>query len=139
MSVPLMHSSYPVLFFDGVCNFCNSTVNLIIRLDKKAVFKFAPLQSETARQMLSAHDYPADEIKSVVLVCDAKLYEKSDAALQICKHLGGFWRFLRIFTIIPRPIRDGIYDLIAKNRYSWFGKKDQCMIPTPEVRERFLA
>ena len=136
--IPLMHSSYPVLLFDGVCNFCNDSVNLIIKLDKKAVFKFAALQSETGRRLLDSHGHHSKELNSVILICDGNLYTKSDVTLQVFKHLGGFWRFLRIFTIIPRPIRNAIYDFIARNRYNWFGKKDACMIPTPDVRARFL-
>lgn len=137
--MPIMHSSYPILLFDGVCNFCNDTINTIIKLDKKGVFKFAPIQSEIGREYLEAHDYTPKDMSTVIMICDGNIYTKSDAALQTFKHLGGWWRYLRIFTFIPRPIRNAIYDFIAKNRYKWFGKKEQCMVPTPDVRTRFLA
>ncbi len=136
--LPIMHSSYPIILFDGVCNFCNDSINTLIKLDKKGVFKFAPLQSEVGQRYLESFDYQ-DDLNTVVLICDGRLYTKSDAALQTFKHLGGWWRFLRVFTIVPRPIRNAVYDFIAKNRYRWFGKKESCMIPTPEVRARFLA
>ncbi|HHM20383.1 MAG TPA: thiol-disulfide oxidoreductase DCC family protein [Bacteroidetes bacterium] len=135
-----MHSSYPVILFDGVCNFCNSTVNTIIRLDKKGVFKFAPLQSEVGRRYLQMFDHVMEEnLNTVVLICDGRLYTKSDAALQTFKHLGGPWRYLRVFTIVPRKIRNAVYDFIARHRYKWFGKKDTCMMPTPDIKARFLA
>ncbi|MEZ4933573.1 MAG: thiol-disulfide oxidoreductase DCC family protein [Saprospiraceae bacterium] len=136
--LPIMHSSYPIILFDGVCNFCNDSVNTLIKLDKKGVFKFAPIQSEVGQRYLESFDY-TDDLSTVVLICDGRLYTKSDAALQTFKHLGGWWRFLRVFTIVPRPIRNAVYDFIAKNRYKWFGKKESCMIPTPDVRARFLA
>jgi predicted DCC family thiol-disulfide oxidoreductase YuxK len=136
--LPIMHSSYPIILFDGVCNFCNDSVNTLIKLDKKGVFKFAPIQSEVGQRYLESFDH-TDDLSTVVLICDGRLYTKSDAALQTFKHLGGWWRFLRVFTIVPRPIRNAVYDFIAKNRYKWFGKKESCMIPTPDVRARFLA
>lgn len=134
-----MHSSYPIILFDGVCNFCNDTINTIINLDQKGVFKFAPIQSEIGQRYLEMYGHPKNDLSTVVLVCDGRLYTKSDAALQTFKHLGGWWRFLRIFTVVPRPFRNIVYNFIAKNRYKWFGKKESCMIPTPEVQARFLA
>lgn len=136
---PIMHSSYPIILFDGVCNFCDDSINTIIKLDKKGVFKFAPIQSEAGQRLLKTYNYPNKDLSSVILICDGRYYTKSDAALQTFKHLGGFWRFLRVFTIVPRPIRNWVYDFIAKNRYNWFGKKDACMIPTPDVKARFIA
>lgn len=137
--LPIMHSSYPIILFDGVCNFCNDSINTLIKLDKKGVFKFAPIQSEIGQRYLKALNYSDPDISTVVLICDGRLYTKSDAALQTFKHLGSWWRFLRVFTIVPKPIRNAVYDFIAKNRYKWFGKKEECMIPTPEIRARFLA
>ncbi|HFA49889.1 MAG TPA: thiol-disulfide oxidoreductase DCC family protein [Bacteroidetes bacterium] len=134
----MLHSSYPVILFDGVCNFCNDTINSIIKLDKKNVFKFAPLQSEMGQRMLEAYNRSTEDFNSVVLICDGNLYTKSDAALQTFKHLGGPWRYLRIFSVVPRPVRNAVYDFIAKNRYKWFGKKEQCMVPTPDIKARFL-
>ncbi len=137
--MPIMHSSYPVVLFDGVCNFCNNTINTIIKLDKKSVFKFAPIQSDIGQQYLDAHRFAPKDMGSVILICDGNVYTKSDAAMQTFKHLGGWWRYLRILTFVPRPIRNAVYDFIAKNRYKWFGKKEECMVPTPEVSARFLV
>jgi predicted DCC family thiol-disulfide oxidoreductase YuxK len=136
---PFMHSRYPVLLFDGVCNFCNDTVNTLIKLDRKGVIRYAPLQSETGQNMLDAFGYDGEQLSSLVLIADGNLYTKSDATFQIAKHLGGLWHLFRIFKIVPRPIRNGVYDWIARNRYKSFGKKDSCMIPTPDVRGRFLV
>lgn len=134
----LMHSRYPVLLFDGVCNFCNDTVNTLIKIDRRGVIRYAPLQSETGQNMLDAFGYGGEQLSTIVLIVDGSIYTKSDATLQIAKHLGGLWHLFRIFKIVPRPIRNGVYDWIARNRYKWFGKKDACMIPTPDVRSRFL-
>ncbi len=137
--MPIMSDNHPVVLFDGVCNFCNDTVNIIIKLDKKGVFKFAPLQSDIGQRYLESFGHSNKDLSTVVLISDGNLYTKSDAALHALKHLGGIWHCLRIFTIVPRPIRNAVYDFIAKNRYKWFGKKDECMVPTPEVRARFLV
>ena len=103
------------------------------------MFKFAPIQSEVGQRYFDTYNLPKENLSTVILVCDGQTYMKSDAALQTFKHLGGWWRYLRIFTFVPRPIRNAVYDFIAKNRYKWFGKKDACMIPTPDTRARFLA
>jgi len=136
---PFIHSRYPILLFDGVCNFCNDTVNSLIKIDSRGVIRYTPLQSESGQAMLSAFGRDKQELSTVVLIADGSIYTKSDAALQIFKYLGGFWHLLRVFKIVPRGIRNVIYDWVARNRYRWFGKKDSCMIPTPEVRGRFLA
>ncbi len=132
-------NSHPVLLFDGVCNFCNGTVNLIIRLDRKGKIRFAPLQSEIGQEVLGTFGYSGKELSTIVLISDGKIHTRSDAALQIFKHLGGGWHLLRAFAVIPRPVRNAVYDWIARNRYRWFGKQDACMVPTPEIRSRFLA
>ena len=132
-------SDHPVLLFDGVCNFCNDTVNAIIKLDKKAVFKFAPLQSDIGQHLLQSFEYSGKDLDTVVFICNGRLHTKSDAVLQAFKYLGGTWHLLRIFAIVPRPVRNAVYNFIAKNRYRWFGKKDACMMPTPDVKARFLA
>ena len=136
--LPIMHSSYPIILFDGVCNFCNDSVNTIIKLDHKGVFKFAPIQSEVGQRYLKTYNYSSEELSTVILICDGRVYTKSDAALQTFKHLGGGWKYLRIFTFEPRSIRNFVYDFIAKNRYKWYGKKESCMIPTPELKQKFL-
>ncbi len=126
-----------IILFDGVCNFCNSSVNFVIKRDKKAYFKFAPLQSELAEKLLGK---PISEMPdSVVLIENDKVHDKSTAALMIAKKLDGLWPIFYLLIIIPRPIRDWVYNLIAKNRYKIFGKKDSCMIPDPAIKARFLG
>ena len=128
----------PVILFDGVCNFCNGAVNFIIQRDKKSLLKFAALQSEAGRKLLQRFNLPTDELSSIILIEDGNVYTQSSAALKLCKYLSGLWPLIYGFIIVPLFIRDGIYKWIAKNRYKWFGKKDHCMIPTQEVRTRFL-
>lgn len=125
----------PIILFDGVCNFCESSVQFIMKRDAKELFLFASLQGKTSQQLLEQHSIVTD---SVVLVTEKGVYTKSDAALKICKHLTFPWKLAYVFIIIPRAFRDRIYDKFAKNRYKWFGKKDACMLPTPEQRARFL-
>lgn len=140
-----------VILFDGVCNFCDASVNFIIDHDKAGYFKFAPLQSEEGRRLaaefglesatarsenVSSELIPID---SVILVEDGKVYTHSTGALRVVRNLGFPWSLMYAFIAIPRPIRDYFYRLFAKYRYRFFGKKDQCMIPTPEVRSRFLT
>ena len=127
----------PVILFDGVCNFCNSSVNFIIEHDKKGYFKFAPLQSEIGKTLVDK--FGLNDVDSIILVEDDKAYTHSTAALKFIKHLDGIWSWAYIFIIIPRPIRDFFYKLFAKNRYRLFGKKEVCMMPTPEIRSRFLG
>lgn len=127
----------PVILFDGVCNFCNSSINFIIEHDKKGYFKFAPLQSGIGKTLVDK--FGLNNVDSIILVVDDKAYTHSTAALKFIKHLDGIWSWAYIFIIIPRPIRDFFYKLIAANRYRLFGKKDVCMMPTPEIRSRFLG
>jgi len=137
----------PIILFDGVCNFCNGLVNFIIRQDKKNIFLFAPLQSERGKKLLDQYGIDWKNNDSFVLientgpndsVRQGKAYEKSNAALRIAAKLPWYWKWSQIFWILPKPIRDGIYNIIAKNRYKWFGKKEKCMIPTEQVRGKFL-
>ncbi|HTK38387.1 MAG TPA: thiol-disulfide oxidoreductase DCC family protein [Pyrinomonadaceae bacterium] len=127
-----------IVLFDGVCNFCNGSVNFMIERDAAGYFKFAPLQSETGKEVLDKFAVDPTEIDSIILVEDEKAYTHSTAALRIVRRLGGIWRWLYILRFVPRPIRDFFYELFAKYRYWLFGKKDVCMMPTPEIRERFL-
>jgi len=128
-----------IILFDGVCNFCNSTINFLIDRDKKGVFKFAALQSEPGREILKKHNITTlTDFDSVILEKDGKLYQKSDAALEIARSMNGLWKLLYGFKIIPKFIRDFVYDLVAKNRYRLMGKMDACRLPTPELRARFL-
>ncbi|OCA87155.1 thiol-disulfide oxidoreductase DCC family protein [Pseudobacillus wudalianchiensis] len=128
---------HPVVLFDGECNFCDSSVQFIIKNDPKGMFHFASLQSETGQELLKKHHVPSD-IDSMILIEGDKVYYKSAAALRICRHLKGAWKLLYAFIIVPRPIRNIAYDFIAKNRYKWFGKKESCMLPSPSVRARFI-
>lgn len=126
-----------IILFDGECNFCEWNVQFIIKRDPGAKFKFAPLQSHIAQSFLSGSN--KEKIHStVVLIEENKMYTESTAALRISKQLNGGWSIFYLFIIIPRPLRDLVYRYIAKNRYKWFGKKEQCMVPTPEIRKRFL-
>jgi predicted DCC family thiol-disulfide oxidoreductase YuxK len=126
-----------IILFDGVCNFCDSSVQFIIKRDPNGNYQFASLQGETGRLLLKEFDLE-ENLDSIVYIEGDRFYKKSAAALRICKNLEGVWRLFVIFKIIPTPIRDFFYDIVAKNRYKWFGKKDSCMIPSPEIRNRFL-
>ena len=127
----------PIVLFDGDCHFCDQSVQFIIKRDPKVIFKFASLQSEVGQHIQSNYHTPKN-IDSLLLIVQNKVYDKSSAALHICKYLTGLWKLLYILVLIPKPIRDTVYDFIAKNRYRWFGKKSECRIPTPEERNRFL-
>ena len=131
-------NSNRVILFDGVCNFCNSTVNFVIERDKKTIIKFAALQSDAGQQLLKQFNLSTSQFNSFIYIEDGKVFTQSTAALRVCKNLSALWPLLYGFIMVPEFIRDGIYKWIAKNRYKWFGKKDQCMIPSPEVRSRFL-
>jgi predicted DCC family thiol-disulfide oxidoreductase YuxK len=126
-----------IILFDGVCNFCDSSVQFIIKRDLNGAFQFAPLQGETGKKLLNELDLK-ENLDSIVYIEDDRYYKRSAAALKVCENLGGVWRLFVIFKIIPTPIRDIFYDIVAKNRYKWFGKKESCMIPSPEIRSRFL-
>lgn len=129
---------HPVLLFDGVCNLCNSSVQFIIERDPQSKFQFASLQSDIGQELLDHFQANSGSLDSVVLIKHGKLYSRSSAALQVLKTLGGGWSLLYAFIIIPKPIRDFVYDWIARNRYKWFGKKDACWLPTPDLKARFL-
>jgi predicted DCC family thiol-disulfide oxidoreductase YuxK len=131
------HNPITVLF-DGVCNLCNGTVQFIIKRDRAAIFRFASLQSDYAHTLLRRLNLPTDQLYSVIVIEDGIAYQKSDAALRIARRLPGFWRWLYIFRFIPKFIRDSLYNFIAANRYRFFGKQDHCMIPTPELKARFV-
>jgi len=129
---------FKIILFDGVCNLCNSSVNFIIDNDHKNVFKFTSLQSEKGIELLKKYDLLDKNIDSVILVENDKAYVKSDAALKIAKTLGGKYKLFYGLIILPAFIRNFFYDIIAKNRYKWFGKKDSCRIPTLELKSKFL-
>jgi predicted DCC family thiol-disulfide oxidoreductase YuxK len=127
-----------IVLFDGVCNFCNSSINFVIDRDSKRRFKFASLQSETGQRILRVHHLPNNSFDSIILVNEENVFQKSDAALEIARQLDGMWKVFYVFKIIPTFIRDFFYDIVAKNRYKIFGKSDTCRIPTPELKNRFL-
>lgn len=128
----------PVILFDGVCNLCNGAVNFVIRGDKKSRLKFAALQSNAGRQLLMQYNLSVDTLNSFIFIENGTAYVQSTAALRMCKYLNGLWPMMYGFIIVPEFIRNGIYKWIARNRYKWFGKREQCMIPTPEINTRFL-
>lgn len=128
----------PLILFDGVCNLCNGSVQFVIRHDKNGLFRFASLQSESGQQLLQKHQLPIANFSSFVLIDNGKVYTRSTAALKVARKLSGPIKMLYGFIIVPTFIRDAIYNFIARNRYKWFGKKESCMIPTPELKNRFL-
>lgn len=127
-----------IVLFDGVCNFCNSSVNFIIENDKKDVFRFSSLQSVFGQKYLSKFNLPAYYFSTLILIEDERFYVRSSAALRIAKHLSLPYNLLYIFIFVPPFIRNIFYDLISRNRYKWFGKKDQCRIPNAEERAKFI-
>ena len=128
----------PIVLFDGVCNLCNSAVQFIIRHDKKKVFMFTSLQSDAGQKLLVQYNFPLNELNSFILIENNKAYTRSSGALRVVKKLKGLWPLLYGFMIVPKFIRDGVYDWVGRNRYKWFGKQEACMIPTPELKARFL-
>ena len=134
-------ASHPVVLFDGVCNLCNGAVQFIVDRDPRGTFRFTSLQSERAASLLREHgrEPPRGEPDSVVLIEDGRVYERSTAALRIARRLSGAWPLFYAFLIVPRLLRDAVYSLIARYRYRWFGKSEQCRVPTPELRARFLT
>ncbi len=131
-------NSHSIILFDGVCNLCNSSINFVIKRDKDNSFKFATLQEEPGVSLLKRYNIDTFNTDSIILIENGKAYVKSTAALRVAKKLSGGWPLLYAFIIIPAFIRNWGYDYIAKNRYKWYGKKDSCMIPTPELKAKFL-
>ncbi|MBE0648668.1 MAG: thiol-disulfide oxidoreductase DCC family protein [Bacteroidales bacterium] len=127
-----------LIIFDGVCNLCNGTVRFIISRDRKKRFKFLPLQSEAGHEMLSTLSLTQLNQSTVAYIKDGILYQKSAAVLNILRDLGGCWKLFYGLVVVPSFIRDGIYDIVARKRNRWFGRRDSCMIPSPDIRERFL-
>ncbi len=127
-----------ILLFDGVCNLCNYAVQFVIKRDRNAVIKFASLQSSIGQKLLLQHQLSNTQFDSFVYIKNNKIFLKSTAALHLMKDIGGIWKFLYAFIIVPEFIRNTIYNIVSKNRYKWFGKKDSCMMPNEKLRERFL-
>lgn len=124
--------------FDGVCNLCNNTVQFILKRDKKKQFLFGSLQGKAGQQLLRQFNLPTADFNSFVLAEGDRFYTRSTAVLRMLKRLGGGWSLLYGFIVVPKFIRDGIYNWVARNRYKWYGRRDECMIPTPELKARFL-
>lgn len=127
-----------IVLFDGVCNLCNSSVQFIIRHDKQARFRFASLQSDYAKQLFQQHRFDSTGTDSVVLLENGQLHTRSTAALKIARKLDGLWFLMYGFIVVPAPLRDVVYDFIARNRYQWFGRRTDCILPEPGMKERFL-
>ena len=127
-----------IILFDGICNLCNSSVQFIIKRDKKKQFMFASLQSDAAEKILLHHKYKKNGLNSIIFIHQDKLYEKSSAILNILSVLGMPWKLFTVFDFLPLSWRDFLYDFVAQNRYKWFGKKDSCTMMLPKHKNRFI-
>jgi predicted DCC family thiol-disulfide oxidoreductase YuxK len=134
-----MTQPHAIIVFDGVCNFCNGSINLVMRNDPADTFRFAANQSAAGQALLAKHGIRADAVETVYLIEGETVYNQSTAALRIARKLRNPWPLLYACIVIPRPLRDGVYAWVATNRYRWFGKKEACRIPTPAERAKFLA
>lgn len=132
-----MEEQHPIILFDGVCNLCEHTVQFLLKKDKRKIFRFGSLQSQAGISFLQQFPHAA-HTDSVVLIYNGHAYTKSEAAIRIASMLGGAYRMLKPLLFVPRFLRDGIYRFIASRRYKWFGKKETCWIPTPELKSRFI-
>jgi len=132
-----VNQQHGIILFDGVCNVCNTYVQFVIKRDPKGYFKFASLQSAEGQALLAKHNMP-DDLDSIVLVEGDKVYTHSAAPLRVARKLHRLWPLCYGFIIVPAFIRDAVYKWVARNRYRWFGKKESCMMPTPDIRARFL-
>jgi predicted DCC family thiol-disulfide oxidoreductase YuxK len=128
----------PVILFDGTCGLCDRWVSFVIASDRRRRFRFAPLQSDVGRSLLRAHDLPIDTLDSFALVSSGQAFQRSTAALQVLRRLGLPWSLLWVGVIVPRLVRDRLYDYVAAHRYRWFGQAEACTLPAPEERDRFL-
>lgn len=129
-----------IILFDGVCNLCNASVQFVIRRDRKDIFRFVPLQTELGLKIIQHLGIDPKNTDSIVLYEPGKAYYyKSEAAIEIIKEFGGLYTLLRILTVFPKSLSNFVYDFVAKNRYRWYGKQENCMMPLPEVAAKFLA
>ena len=133
-----MNQDETILLFDGVCNLCSGSVQFVLKRNKQANIKFASLQSKFGQKLIEKSDLPKDYFGSLVLFKNGNTLVKSDAALELSKDLSGFWKLGAVFLIIPKFIRDAVYNWVARNRYSWFGKEETCWLPEPKWQHRFL-
>lgn len=128
-----------IVLFDGVCNLCNGSVRFLLRRDRRRRFRFAALQSAAGRGLLEQHGLPTGTLDTIVVLEGGRARVQSDAALHLARRLPWPWPVLAVFTPLPRPLRDALYAFVARHRYRWFGRTESCMLPTPEVADRFLA
>lgn len=132
-------NSHKIILFDGVCNLCNSSIQKVIENDEKNIFKFASLQSDFGQEFLKKNSFNQDEFNSMILIDGEKFYTQSDAALRIGKELKGIYKISKYLLCTPKFIRNTVYNFISKNRYNWFGKKESCWLPTPELKQKFIS
>jgi predicted DCC family thiol-disulfide oxidoreductase YuxK len=132
-------NDHPIVLFDGVCNFCDASVNFIIRHDRRGRFQFAPLQSDVGKELRAKHGLERQRLETLVLIERGVAYTRSTAALRIAKRLSGPHSLLYALIAIPEPVRDAAYNWFARHRYQWFGRRDECAIPAANVGSRFLA
>lgn len=128
-----------IILFDGHCSLCHGAVGFIVRRDRRGRFRFAPLQSNIGRDLLARAGHTVAGLDTMILLEGGCMYQQSTAALRVARRLDGCWPLLYVLIIIPRPLRDLVYRWIARNRYAWFGRMEHCLLPTPDVRERFLG
>src|SRR5262245_51028217 len=133
-----MRTDGPIVLFDGMCKFCDASVNFILDRDRAGRVRFAALQSATGQAFLRRFGLPAERFASLVLVEGGRVWQRSTAALRIARHLDGLWPAATVLLAVPPFLRDAAYDVLARNRYRWFGRLDACRVPTQEVRQRFL-
>lgn len=126
-----------VILFDGICNLCNQSVQFILKRDVTEKIQFASLQGQFGSKMVAKQRHP-NQLNSLILLEGTRQYEKSTAVLRICRYLNWPWKFFMIFLIVPRPIRDAVYTYIANHRYKWFGHQEQCLLPSPKYKHRFI-
>lgn len=139
MTVAIDPSEHPILLFDGVCNLCAGAVRFAIVRDREARLRFTPLQSPLGQELLRRHGYEPGAVETVVLIDAAGAHDRSTAALRLLRHLPPPWRWIGPpLLLLPRRLRDAVYDFVARHRYRWFGRRDACLVPTPELRSRFL-
>jgi predicted DCC family thiol-disulfide oxidoreductase YuxK len=134
-----MTFSGPLLLFDGVCNLCNSSVRFVIRYDRKKIIKFTPLQSDQGRSIGHKLGLETNQLQSIIYQKDGRYFQKSRAVIEVLSDMGGVWPFARMFLIIPTKLADWMYEQVARKRYKWFGKKNVCMVPSPDIQKRFLT
>jgi len=127
-----------IILFDGVCNLCNATVQWVLLHDRKDQFHFAALQSETGEAKLRRFGIEPGALNTVVLADENRIYTQSDAVIEVVSRLGGIWSLMAIFKVVPRPIRNAVYQWVGRNRYRWFGRREECWLPRPEWKKKFI-